>query len=99
MLTNRVLSSEEALDWGIVTQVVADDALMEEAEKLAKQFATGPTQAFGSVKKLLLATFDNSLETQMELETITIANMGDTNDGKEGMTAFLEKRKPQYKGC
>jgi 2-(1,2-epoxy-1,2-dihydrophenyl)acetyl-CoA isomerase len=99
MLTNRRLSAAEALDWGVVNQVVADDELHKEAMALASKLANGPTRAYGQVKKLLLATFENTLESQMELEARGIAAMTTTPDGKEGITAFLEKRKPEYTGA
>jgi 2-(1,2-epoxy-1,2-dihydrophenyl)acetyl-CoA isomerase len=98
MLTNRVLSAGEALEWGVINQVVSEDALEEEVSKLASKFAAGPTLAFGQVKSLLNASFDNGLETQMELETRGISDMSKTDDGKEGIQAFLAKRKPEFKG-
>ena len=98
MLTNRVLSSAEALDWGVVNKVVADDQVMPEALKLAQQLAAGPTQAYGKVKELLNGAFDNGLETQMELEARAIAACIQTADGQEGVDAFLNKRKPEFKG-
>ncbi len=90
MITNRRLSAEEALNWGLVTQVVEDAKLMDEARSLAKLLASGPTQAFGQVKKLLNTSFQESLETQMELEAQGIAAMTTCADGKEGIQAFLE---------
>lgn len=98
MLTNRRLSATEAEQWGLVNQVVADAELLNEAGKLARQFAQGPTRAFGMVKKLLTASFDNSLETQLEMESRGISAMTMTADGREGVSAFLEKRKPQFRG-
>ena len=98
MITNRLLNAEEALDWGLVNKVVAQDQVMPEAQAMAVRLASGPTQAFGAIKDLLMATYDNGLETQMDLETRHIANMGKSADGQEGIKAFLEKRKPQYKG-
>ena len=98
MLTNRVLSADEALDWGVVNQVVADEDVLSAATKLATKLAKGPTQAFGEVKSLLDGSFDHSLETQMELEARGIAAMIDTPDGQEGLHAFLQKRKPDFKG-
>lgn len=99
MLTNRVLSAEEALDWGIVNQVVAEADLDETVGKLAAKIAAGPTLAYGQVKSLLNASFDNGLETQMELESRGIADMARSQDGKEGIQAFLAKRKPTFKGA
>ncbi len=98
MLTNRMLSAEEAQEWGIVTTVVDDDVLLKEAEKLAKKLAKGPTRAYGAVKKLLSKTFEQSLEEQLEIESRHIAKMADSVDGREGLDAFLKKRKPSFKG-
>lgn len=97
MLTNRLLSAAEAFEWGIVNQVVADEALTAEAEKLARGLADGPTLAFGRVKELVLHS-DDSLETQMERETRVIADSARTSDAKEGIGAFLAKRKPSFAG-
>ena len=96
MMTNRRLTASEALDWGLLNQVVPNDQLNTTIHKLATQLANGPTQAFGSVKKLMLSTFDNSLETQMELEGRAIVNNAKSPHGLEGINAFLEKRKPKF---
>jgi len=98
MLTNRVLKADEALEWGVVNKVVADDRVMDEAMALARKLAAGPTRAFGEVKSLLNGSFDNSLETQMELEARAIAGLIGSADGQEGLDAFLNKRKPEFKG-
>jgi 2-(1,2-epoxy-1,2-dihydrophenyl)acetyl-CoA isomerase len=98
MLTNRLLNAQEALEWGIVNKVVADDQVLNEAQALARQLAAGPTLAFGAVKTLLNASFEQSLESQMELESRAIAEMSATNDGQEGIKAFLAKRKPEFTG-
>ncbi len=98
VLTNRVLSSHEALEWGIVNRVVADDALADEAFALAKSLATGPTQAHGMAKGLLLGAPSQSLETQMELETRAISDAARSADALEGVRAFLDKRKPDFRG-
>ncbi len=98
MLTNRRLSAEEALEWGLVNQVVPADELMVAANALAEKLASGATGSFGEVKKLMVETFGQSLEGQMELEARAIAAMSRTPDGQEGIAAFLEKRKPSFKG-
>lgn len=98
MLTNRLLSAEEALDWGVVNQIVAEDILLEVAYEQAQKLAKGPTAAFGATKTLLTRTFETSLEAQMELESRAIAEMAITGDGQEGIKAFLEKRQPVFKG-
>lgn len=98
MLTNRMLSAEEALDWGLINRVVADGNLMDEARALACKVASGPTLAYGTVKRLLAESFSNGLETQMEHEARGIADSSVSSDGKEGVAAFLEKRKPSFNG-
>lgn len=98
MLTNRRLSAQEAMEWGAINRVVADDELQSEAQALAEQLASGATQSFGMVKKLMQESFANGLETQMNIEANGIAAMAQLEDGKEGIAAFMEKRKPVFKG-
>ena len=95
-LTNRKLSAREACEWGLVTEVVPVERLAARAEELARSLAQGPTGAFGSAKRLLHSGWNQSLETQMELESRAIAEAGGTADGKEGITAFVEKRKAKF---
>ena len=97
-LTNRVLSAEEALDWGIVSRVVPEGELMAEAEALATDLASGATAALGASKRLLYEGWTETLGTQLEYEGQTISDISRTADGKEGVAAFLEKRAPKFKG-
>lgn len=96
MLTNRTLSAAEALEWGLVNEVVAADELTGRATELAHQIASGAKQAGAAVKKLVLASFGNDIETQMALEAELIAKNADGPDGKEGIDAFLNKRAPKF---
>lgn len=96
MLTNRRLSAEEALEWGLLSRIVPADDLMDQATQLATQLARGPLMAHGQVKSLLHASATNSLETQMELEARAIAAQGVGPEGQEGIAAFLKKRKPTF---
>ena len=98
LLTNRLLSAQEACDWGMVTRVVPAESLMDEARKLAATFASGPTRAFGGLKQLLQSAYSNPMETQLELETRSISQMMRTYDGPHGLNAFLNKKKPEFKG-
>jgi 2-(1,2-epoxy-1,2-dihydrophenyl)acetyl-CoA isomerase len=98
MLRNRVLTAHEALEMGLVESVVAPSELDAEARRTARELAAGPTRAHGTLKRLLLGTFDHGLETQMEQETIGISSMGETADAKEGLRAFFEKRAPTFRG-
>lgn len=97
-LTNRALSAAEAADLGLVTRVVPDEDLMNEARGLASGLAAGPTKAFGVAKHLLETGLNTSLETQMESEGRAIAQAYTTADAREGIAAFLEKRPPKFTG-
>lgn len=98
MLTNRTLSAEEALAFGLVNRVVPAASLQAEAEALAGELATGATGAFGAVKRLLLLSASQGLEAQMEWEARAIADAARTEDGAEGIAAFLAKRSPRFTG-
>jgi 2-(1,2-epoxy-1,2-dihydrophenyl)acetyl-CoA isomerase len=96
--TNRVLSAREAYEWGLVTRVVPDAELRATVEALALELAQGPTKAFGGAKRLLHQSTWESLETQMELEAQAIAACGRTDDFREGVTAFVNKKTPTFRG-
>ncbi len=97
-LTNRNLSAQEALEWGLVTQVVPAAGLMAEARKLAEELAAGPTLAYGRARELIYESLDHSLETQLELEARGIIASSRTEDFRNATRAFVEKRKPAYAG-
>jgi 2-(1,2-epoxy-1,2-dihydrophenyl)acetyl-CoA isomerase len=96
LLTNRVLDAQQALDWGLVNQVVEDDSLTETAAALAARLAAGPAGAFGAVKRLL-AEAEPGFEAQLARESRSIASRGMTAEGREGIAAFLEKRAPRFR--
>ncbi|AFM17989.1 enoyl-CoA hydratase/carnithine racemase [Mycolicibacterium chubuense NBB4] len=96
MLTNRVMSAELASHWGLVTEVVADDQLASRADELAQTMAATAAGSNGGVKSLLMHTFGNGLEEQMELEGRLIAARAESADGREGVDAFLAKRTPDF---
>lgn len=93
-LTNRRVSAEEAASIGLVTRVVDDAALMDEAREVARTLAAGPVLAHGAIRRLLLAW--QPLETQMELEAQEISLAAAGLEGREGISAFLAKRKPTF---
>ena len=97
-LTNRVLSADEALQWGLVNQVVADVDLKKTVHALAHKLAKGPSRAHGGVKHLMQMALNDSMESQLERETRSIVEMSQTHDGLEGVRAFVEKRKPDFTG-
>jgi 2-(1,2-epoxy-1,2-dihydrophenyl)acetyl-CoA isomerase len=97
MLTNRRLSAAEAADIGLVTRVVPDDQLAAETDRLAAELAAGPRLSNAYVKKLLLASAENDLEAQMELEAALLSRCAASPDGREGILAFVEKREPEFR--
>lgn len=98
LLLNQTWSAEEAATNGLVNQVVDDDRLLIEAEALAAQLAAGPTLTFGEMRKLLLATFDTSLDTQLEMEARAIASCARTEDCWNAIQSVLAKQKAVFSG-
>ncbi len=94
--TNRLLTATEALEWGLINRVVADDELLNTAMEMAEGLANGSLGSNSTVKKLLLDTWNNDLEAQMDAESLGIAQCLGSADGQEGVAAFLEKRKPNF---
>ena len=97
-LLNPVLTARQALEWGIVNQVVADDQVLPVALTMARKWAEGPTRAYGEAKRLILSGATESLESQMERESRAISALFASPDGREGVAAFLEKRPPRFQG-
>jgi 2-(1,2-epoxy-1,2-dihydrophenyl)acetyl-CoA isomerase len=96
--TNRSLSAREAMDWGLVTRVHPDAEFSSSVAALAKELAEGPTLAFGRAKLLFHQSTQESLETQMELESQAIAASGHTEDFKNGVAAFGRKETAVFHG-
>ncbi len=96
-LINRVLSAQEALDWGIVNRVVPDGDLAAAAQALAHEMAEGATSALGAAKRLLRDSLNDTLETHLQSEARTIAERSHNPEAREGIAAFLEKRPPRYR--
>ena len=92
------LSAEDAERWGLIWKAVDDDALASESAALARTLAKGPTKGYGLIKKAMLASPGNSLDAQLDLERDLQREAGFSEDYREGVAAFLEKRTPAYKG-
>jgi 2-(1,2-epoxy-1,2-dihydrophenyl)acetyl-CoA isomerase len=90
--------AEEAERMGMIWQVVDDDKLMEEAGKLARRLALGPTLSYAAIKKAIDAAATNSLDHQLDLERDSQRALGRSADFKEGVAAFLAKRPAQFTG-
>jgi len=97
-LTNRVLSAQEAEAWGLVNRVVSDDQVERKTAELAQQLADGPSWALGHAKRIVYSGYDMPLEQAAELEGVTITTAMGRRDGREGIAAFVEKRRPVFDG-
>jgi 2-(1,2-epoxy-1,2-dihydrophenyl)acetyl-CoA isomerase len=93
---DQPISSKQALEWGLVTKVAPDDKLVDEAMSMLHELTSSSLHSFAWSKKLLTDSFNNTLETQLDLERQGISDCVRHPDGQEGMKAFIEKRKPVF---
>lgn len=97
-MTGAPVTAAQAVDWGMIWQAFPDDALMDEARALAARLANGPTTGFAHIKQAVHAAAINTLDAQLALEAAYQKTCGATRDYAEGVSAFLEKRTPQFRG-
>jgi 2-(1,2-epoxy-1,2-dihydrophenyl)acetyl-CoA isomerase len=98
LILNETLLAPEALAVGLVDEVVPTEQLQARAQTVARQLATGPTRAFGEIRRLLISAQDQPLETQLELEAQALARIAATSDARSGLAAFAQKRNPEFRG-
>ena len=98
MLLADTFDADTALSLGLVNWVVASEDLATETAKIVRRLASGPTLAYAETKKLVNCTFDRPLAAQLDAEAQAFARCAATADLAEGVTAFVEKRKPTFKG-
>jgi 2-(1,2-epoxy-1,2-dihydrophenyl)acetyl-CoA isomerase len=90
------ISAVQALEWGLVTKVVADQDVISEGLSMLTTLTKTSLHSFAWSKKLIINSFDNTLETQLELERQGISDCAAHRDGQEGIQSFVEKRKPAF---
>ena len=98
ILNNRMLSAQEALQHGLVNRVVPVDAYLDEALKLAEEIASRAPLAVRAAKKMINQTYERTLAEGLTVEKQEFYNLFASEDQKEGMQAFVEKRKPEWTG-
>jgi len=92
------LSAQTAQEYGLISRIYPKETIDEEVQKLAVHFSTAPTYGLSLIKKALNESLDNTLNEQLELEKNLQRAAGHSNDYKEGVAAFLQKRTPNFKG-
>jgi len=90
--------AEKAMEWGLIWQVCDDDELMDDATRLASRLSKQPTKAFALIKQAINASSSHGLDAHLKVEAKLQAEAAASHDYDEGVTAFLEKRKPVFKG-
>jgi len=93
---DKPISSDKALSWGLVTKVVKEGTAMEEALKMAHELSKSSLNSFGWSKHLLTDSFNSSFEAHIERERMGLSLCATHPDGKEGLSAFVKKRKPTF---
>jgi 2-(1,2-epoxy-1,2-dihydrophenyl)acetyl-CoA isomerase len=98
LLADQPIDAQTARDWGLIWDVVDDDKLMDEATALARRFATGPTVALGLIKQQVALAQTGSMAEALRFEAACQGQAFKTSDFPEGVTAFQEKRPPNFQG-
>jgi 2-(1,2-epoxy-1,2-dihydrophenyl)acetyl-CoA isomerase len=97
-LRNRAIEAEEALQWGLINEIVPAPQLRSRAEAVARELASGPTRGFARMRALLRDTWRNDLPTQLQAETEALRDTGNTADAARAIDDFAAKRRPEFNG-
>jgi 2-(1,2-epoxy-1,2-dihydrophenyl)acetyl-CoA isomerase len=97
-LTAEPLPAEKAEEWGLIWKAVQDDQLDAEVDALAARFASAPTRGLAAIKKMIRESWGHSLDQELDLQRDAMRELGFSDDYREGVAAFMEKRKPNFTG-
>ena len=97
-LTGEPLEAERAAEWGLIWKAVDDDQLDAEVDALAQRFATGPTRGLAKIKQMLRESWGQTLDAELDRQRDAMRELGYSDDYREGVAAFMEKRKPVFTG-
>ncbi|TMJ19225.1 MAG: 2-(1,2-epoxy-1,2-dihydrophenyl)acetyl-CoA isomerase [Alphaproteobacteria bacterium] len=97
-LTGEPLEAERAAEWGLIWKAVEDEALDSEVDALAGRFAAGPTLGLARIKAMLRESWGQSLGSELDRQRDAMRELGFSDDYREGVAAFMEKRKPRFTG-
>jgi len=97
-LTGEPLPAEKAADWGLIWKAVEDDQLDAEVDALAARFAAGPTKGLARIKKMIRESWSQDLDSELDRQRDAMRELGFSDDYREGVAAFMEKRAPKFTG-
>jgi 2-(1,2-epoxy-1,2-dihydrophenyl)acetyl-CoA isomerase len=97
-LTAEPLAAEKAAEWGLIWKAVEDEGLDAEVDALATRFASAPTRGLAAIKKMIRSSWGHSLDQELDLQRDMMRELGMSEDYREGVAAFMEKRTPKFTG-